>query len=101
MLVILPAFPLWMTPIAAEAEHTDLSSGMAVPLQVKVRPPESGITTFFAVSVCVLMPAAVTGAVDPFMMAASARTGATPPASLLLTFGFGLTFGMYFLAMPP
>src|SRR5208283_4111338 len=91
-----PDLPLWITPMAADDEHTDLSSGMAVPLQVKVRPPESGMTTFVAVSVCVLMPAAVTGCVEPFMMAASARTGATPEAGLLLTLGFVDTFGAYF-----
>src|SRR5208283_868362 len=99
MPVTLPVLPLWITPTAADDEHTDLSSGMAVPLQVKVRPPENGITTFFAVSVCVLTPAAVTGCVEPFMMAASARTGDTPEDSLLLTLGFVLTFGRYFLMM--
>src|ERR1700728_3380935 len=101
MPVILPVLPLWMTPRAADDEHTDLSNGIAVPLQVKVRPPESGRTTFFAVSVWVLMPAAVTGCVEPFMMAASVRTGVTPEASLLLTLGFGLTLGKYFLMMAP
>ncbi len=74
---------------------------MAIPLQVKVRPPESGTTTFFAVSVCVLIPAAVTGSVEPFMMAASVRTGVTPEAWLLLTLGFGLAFGSYFLMRAP
>src|SRR5271169_6600103 len=101
MAVTLPALPAWMTPRAADDEHTDLSSGMAVPLHVKVRPPESGITTFFAVSVCVLIPAAVTGCVEPFMMAASVRTGVTPSAWLLLTFGLGLAFGSYFLMIAP
>src|SRR5271170_3726247 len=101
MSVTFPALPLWMMPIAAADEHTDLSSGMAVPLQVKVRPPESGRTTFFAVSVWVLIPAAVTGSVDPFVMAARVRTGVTPEAWLLLTLGFGLTLGRYFSMMAP
>ena len=90
-----------MTPSAADDEHTDFNSGMAVPLQVKVSPPESGITTLVAVSVCVLMPAAVTGCVEPFMMAARVSTGVTPSAWLLLTLGFGLAFGSYFLMMAP
>lgn len=80
MLVTLPDLPLWMMPMAADDEHTDFRRGMAVPSQVKVRPPDRGMTTFFAVSVCVLTPAAVTGCVEPFMMAANARTGVTPSA---------------------
>ena len=40
MPVILPALPLWITPRAADDEHTDLSNGIVVPLQVKVRPPD-------------------------------------------------------------
>src|SRR5580704_16899585 len=83
----------------ALAEHTDFNSGMAVPLQVKVRPPESGMVTFVAAAVAALTPAAVTGCVEPFMMAPSASTGVTPSAWLLLTFGFGLIFGANFFIM--
>src|ERR1700733_10857010 len=82
-----------MTPIAAADEHTDLSSGIADPLHVYFRPPESGIGRFVPVESCVLMPAAVTGSVEPFMAALSRSTGVTPSAWLLLTFGFPLTFG--------
>ena len=72
---------------------------MAVPLQVNFRPPESGMVTFVAASVAAFTPAAVTGCVEPFMMAPSASTGVTPSAWLLLTFGFGLTFGANFFIM--
>src|ERR1700722_7749045 len=99
MLVSLPALPAWTTPMAAEEEHTDFSSGIAVPSQVNVRPPESGMTTFFAAAICALMPAAVTGCVEPFMMALRVCTGVTPSAWLLLTLGFGLAFGSYFFIM--
>ena len=52
-------------PMPALAEHTDLSSGMGVPLQVKVRPPESGMVTFVAAAVAALTPAAVRAASTP------------------------------------
>src|ERR1700728_1688273 len=42
---------------------------------------------------CVLMPAGVTGSVEPFMAALIRSTGVTPSAWLLLTFGFPLAFG--------
>ncbi len=58
MAVALPAFPDCTTPIAADDEQTDSNNGMAVPLQVDVRPPERGITTFWATLVCALIPAA-------------------------------------------
>src|SRR3984957_6501940 len=83
----------------ALAEHTDFNSGMAVPLEVKVSPPERGMVTFVAAAVAALTPAAVTGCVEPFMMEPSGSTGVAPSAWLLLTLGFGLPCGGYFFFM--
>ena len=101
MLVILPVFPLWMTPMAADDEHTDLSSGMAVLLHVKVRPPESGISTFFAVSFCVSMPAAVTGSVGPLHDGGQCEDRGHPAGLVAADVGVRAHLGMYFLTMPP
>ena len=82
-------------------EQTDLSNGMAVPLHVNVALPNSGIATFFAVSVRARMPAAVTGwpAGAPFMIAARESTGSKPAKSSALTLGFGFTDGAYLCAI--
>src|SRR5580700_4644638 len=88
-----------MVPMAAHDEHTDVNCGMAVPLQEKVSPPDSGITTFLTGTIVALMPAAVTGWVEPFITLASASTEATPSAWLLLTSAFLFTLGMKALAM--
>ena len=54
--VTLPDLPDWITPMAADDEHTDLSNGIAVPLQVNLRPPDSGMVTLVAVAVRLLDP---------------------------------------------